>query len=272
LAERPDIVVVSNPTALHVPVALAAVRAGAHVLIEKPISNSLDGCELLGREALGRSRVVKVAMNMRFHPVLRQAQSIIAQQRLGRPLLGQAHFGSYLPDWHPWEDYLKSYAARRDLGGGAALTHIHEMDYMLWLLGAADDAHGFASRRSPLGTEVDEACGLVILHTSGAVSTITLSLAQKPASRRVEIFCDHGCLSLDLIEHSWSLQPTNGDAESGSADGVFQVDETYRIQASTFLEVVRTGVDSGMLPGIEEACAALRVSLSVNRDDRKAHD
>jgi predicted dehydrogenase len=202
--------------------------------------------------------------------VLQYAQTIIAQQRLGRPLLGRAHFGSYLPDWHPWEDYRKGYAARRDLGGGAALTHIHEVDYMLWLLGAADDARGLASARSPLGTEVDEACGLVVRHASGAVSTITLSLAQKPASRRVEIHCDRGCLSLDLLGNSWSLQPTDGDVESGSADRDFQIDETYRAQAETFLGMVRTGADYGVMPGIPEGCAALRVSLSAMNQDRIA--
>ena len=47
----------------------------------------------------------------------------------------QVENNSYLPDYHPLEDYRKGYAARKDLGGGAVLTQIHEIDYLYWLFG-----------------------------------------------------------------------------------------------------------------------------------------
>ena len=59
------------------------------------------------------------------------AQNVIDAAQLGKPVMARAHFGTWLPTWHPWEDHRSSYAARRDLGGGARLTHIHEIDYLL---------------------------------------------------------------------------------------------------------------------------------------------
>ena len=51
----------------------------------------------------------------------------------------QAQNSSYLPDWHPYENYKESYAAKKELGGGVVLTSIHELDYLYWLFGKIND-------------------------------------------------------------------------------------------------------------------------------------
>ncbi|HEY7575693.1 MAG TPA: Gfo/Idh/MocA family oxidoreductase, partial [Thermoanaerobaculia bacterium] len=91
LAQNPDVVVVSNPTSLHVETALAAVRAGAHVLVEKPLSHRLEGVESLATEARARERVVSVGCNLRFHPILRRLRELISAGTLGPPTLARFH-------------------------------------------------------------------------------------------------------------------------------------------------------------------------------------
>jgi predicted dehydrogenase len=71
LAGKLRAVIVSNPTALHMPLALAAARAGAHLLIEKPLSDSLEGVEELRREVEARALTVLVGFQFRVHPSLR---------------------------------------------------------------------------------------------------------------------------------------------------------------------------------------------------------
>lgn len=261
LARRPDMVVVANPTALHLETALAAVRAGCHVLIEKPLAHRLDGWEELAAEAARRDRVVRVAQNLRFHPQLRRLREMITTgEPLGRPLLARAHIGGYLPDWHPWEDYRVSYAARRELGGGAALTNIHELDYLLWQLGPARRFTGLELPLHPLGTDVDEATAFVLEHASGALSVATLSLAHKPQARTLEVSFTGGNALLDLLSGRLRLAWADGATREEAPPAGFTVDDTYRVQAADFLDAI-AGQPSPAAT-LEEAAHALLIALS----------
>jgi len=262
LAERPELVVVANPTALHIPTALAAVRAGCHVLVEKPLSNTLSGCAELAEEVRTRGVVLSVACNLRFYPMLCMLQEWVRTGGpLGEPISGLAHFGTYLPDWHPWEDFRTSYAARRELGGGAALTLVHEIDCMLWMFGPAERFEGIALGKHPLGVDVDEACAIVIRHRGGALSTITLSLAQKPARRTIEITFTGGMVTCDLLTGRWIIRYADGQLSEGGLPEGFDFDHTYRDQAAAFLLAIRR--EDPATVSVDEGIAALKVALSV---------
>jgi predicted dehydrogenase len=59
---------------------------------------------------------VVVGFQFRFHPGLQQVKKLLEDNAIGEPLSARAHWGEYLPNWHPWEDYRQGYAARQDLG------------------------------------------------------------------------------------------------------------------------------------------------------------
>ena len=262
LAERPSAVVVTNPTALHVPTALEAVRAGCDVLIEKPLSHELEGCDLLIAEAGRLDRVAAVANNLRFHPTLALMREwATGAGPFGAPVAARAHFGAYLPAWHPWEDYRTSYAARADLGGGAALTSIHETDYCTWLFGTVRRASGMRAVAHPLGTDVDEVCTILLSHDTGVLSTITLSLAQRPPSRTLEIVFERGRVECDLAAAAWRAWDHDGNASSGGAPAGFDIDQTYRLQAEAFLRAVRR--EAPVTVSLEEGRAAVRAALTI---------
>ena len=80
-----------------------------------------------------------------------EIHSLVGENGAGKSTLGKIIFshvenGSYLPDWHPDENYSKSYAARNDLGGGVVLTCIHEIDYLYWIFGNVSEVFSISGK------------------------------------------------------------------------------------------------------------------------------
>ena len=132
---KPAAVIIANPTALHLDVAIPAAEAGCHILLEKPVSDSLERLDILQQAAQKSGSKILVGFQFRYHPTLNKARELIQSGALGKVLTVHAHWGEYLPQWHPWEDYRQSYAARADLGGGVIVTLTHPLDYLRYLLG-----------------------------------------------------------------------------------------------------------------------------------------
>ena len=132
---KPDAVVVANPTSLHLDIAIPAAEAGCHILLEKPVSHSLERLDVLQKTAERMGSKILVGFQFRYHPTLNKARQLIQSSALSKILTVHAHWGEYLPQWHPWEDYRQSYAARAELGGGVIVTLTHPLDYLRYLPG-----------------------------------------------------------------------------------------------------------------------------------------
>src|SRR5712691_4955256 len=100
LTVKPEIVFVCNPSSLHTPIALAAARAGAHIFIEKPVSDSMAGLDELQSVVRARQLVCYVGYNFRFHPGLIRMKELIDSKFFGNLLSARAEIGEYLPGWH----------------------------------------------------------------------------------------------------------------------------------------------------------------------------
>ncbi len=147
---KPDAVIVANPTSMHLDAAIPAAEAGCHILLEKPVSHSLERLDVLQKTAEKSGSKILVGFQFRYHPTLNQARELIQSNALGKILTVHAHWGEYLPQWHPWEDYRQSYAARADLGGGVIVTLTHPLDYLRYLLGDVESLWSFNGHISPL--------------------------------------------------------------------------------------------------------------------------
>src|ERR1043165_7412864 len=98
---KPDAVIVSNPTSMHLDVAIPVAEAGCHILLEKPVSHSLDRLDVLQDAAEKSGSKILVGFQFRYHPTLNQARELIRSNTLGKILSAHAHWGEYLPQWHP---------------------------------------------------------------------------------------------------------------------------------------------------------------------------
>jgi len=180
---KPDVVFVCTPPVLHVEQALRALRTGADVFIEKPLSNRLEGVSELKAEAGKRRRVVQVGYNLRFNPGIRMLKQLVEEGVAGRILWARAEVAQYLPDWRPWQDYRQSYTARHELGGGIILDASHEIDYVLWLLGPPRELTCMAGRVSGLEVNVEDCATILLRLRSGAQADVHMDFAQRTTSR-----------------------------------------------------------------------------------------
>ena len=196
LAHHPDAVVVSNPTAYHLDVAIPAAEAGCQILLEKPVSHNMKGVDRL-RETVARTGArVLLGFQFRWHPGIQTVKQLLDAGEIGAPVSARAHWGEYLPDWHPWEDFRSGYAARPDLGGGAVLTLSHPIDYLRWLLGEMEMVSGLTSNMG-LGLPVEDTAEITMRFASGAVGSVHLDYVQRPPSHWLEIVGTDGTVRWD---------------------------------------------------------------------------
>jgi len=197
LRMRPDAVIIANPTAMHLDIAIPAIEAGCHVLIEKPLSNSLKDIDLLRKTMQKSNARLLVGYHFRHHPHFQYAHTLISEGAIGKPLSARAHYGDYLPDWHPWEDYRQSYSVREELGGGVLLTLCHPLDYLLWFLGEATLAWKKTFKISKLDIKIEDAAEFGLQFAQGAVATLHLNYYQRPPAHRFEIIGSEGTIRWD---------------------------------------------------------------------------
>ncbi|MCC7194307.1 MAG: Gfo/Idh/MocA family oxidoreductase [Gemmatimonadaceae bacterium] len=262
LAARPDAVVICNPSALHLGVAIEAAEAGCHLFIEKPVSHTADGLHRLQRVVARKRLIVAMGCQWRFHPCVVRLQELLARHALGAPRKTEIHYAEYLPDWHPYEDYRTSYAARSEMGGGVVLTQIHDYDLAWWLFGPVRSVSASGGKLSDLEVDVEDTVQADLETTTGSV-LICQSMATRPSRRSIRVDGSRATAMLDLLGGQLSVDPPVAD---GLVLQSFQRNEMFRAEMRDFLECVETGG----IPraSLADGVAVLHVALAVKESMR----
>ena len=188
---------ICTPTSRHLEAATVALERGAHLYIEKPISDSIEGVGALIEGAEKRGREIIVGFNLRFHPCLQRIRHLIADGAIGQVLGSRIEFGQYLPDWHPWEDFRRGYSANRGLGGGIVLDAVHEFDYARWLLGEVVSVAAMIDRTGTIEIETEDRAACILKHVDGAISEIHLDYLQRVYGRTCKVIGSEGTIWWD---------------------------------------------------------------------------
>lgn len=273
LSHQPDAVIISNPTALHIEVAIPAARSGCHLFLEKPISHSMERIGELSRcVALGRVKVL-VGYQFRFHPGLQQVKRLLEAGTIGRPLSARAHWGEYLPAWHPWEDYRQGYSARTDLGGGVILTLSHPIDYLRWLLGEVTQVWAITAQVSDLELDVEDTAEIGLRFRNGAIASLHLDYNQQPPTHHLEIIGTGGTIQWDNQRGETRLYRGGASHQTGWENypmpAEFERNDLFLAQMRHFLEVTKgtTTPRCTMEDGIRalQICLAAQQSQALGR-------
>jgi predicted dehydrogenase len=263
LAEKPDAVFVTNPNSEHVPVALAAARAGCHLFVEKPVASSLDGVDELGAEIERRGLVCLVGYQLRFHPALGLLRRILDDDALGKLLAVRIEFGEYLPGWHPYEDYRDLHVSRRAQGGGVVLAQIHDLDLVHALFGLPKRVFALGGKRSSL--EVDAEDTVSALLDCGVPVHVQQDLLQRPPVRVYELVGEDAKAVWDA--YAGTIAITRADAEPEVHDVAVERNELFLAELRHFLACVRG--EERPVVDLAAGVDSLRIALAVLRSLEK---
>lgn len=264
LAEKPDIAFVCNPSSLHIQTAMACIRGGCDVFIEKPLSDSIDGAEELVRAAADNKRIAMVGYQLRFHPCLRKLAETVQSGILGSLLAVRATIGEYLPNWHPYEDYRQMYAARADLGGGVVLSQIHEFDYLYSLFGLPKRIYALGGHWSELEIDVEDTAS-VLMECRASNRPLPVQLhqdyLQSPPSRQCEVIGDRGRAVMDLHALTVTIFIRGSATPDVHSFSGFERNQLFIDQTIHFLECVK--VRRRPLVDLNDGMQSLRMALAV---------
>ena len=269
-------VVIANPTSLHLDVAIPAAEAGCHILLEKPISDDLVRVDELRKAAQKSGSRILVGFQFRYHPTLNKARELIQEGVLGKILSFHSHWGEYLPNWHPWEDYRESYAARADLGGGVIGTLTHPIDYIRYILGEVEEMRAFSGHVSPLKlTGVEDVGEMALKLRSGAIGGVHVNYFQRPPDHRLEIVGTCGSLrwnNADGVLHHDSMPDEFGTWRANPAKSIhkdyflpdgFERNHLFLEQMRHFIAVAEG--DAEPICALEDGVRAVELVLAAKK-------
>ncbi len=145
--ERPDGAIIATPNAQHTAVAVACAVRGVHILVEKPIADTLAQAQCLIAAARDGGIRVLVGHHRRHNPLVQQARDLVRGGTLGK-LLGFSVLWTLLKP----EEYFRVAWRRARPGGGPLLINlVHDLDALRYLVGEIESVHAFTSSALVLG-------------------------------------------------------------------------------------------------------------------------
>ena len=255
-----DAVIVCTLNSALAPLALAAIRAGKHVLVEKPGAISTAQADELIAAADAAGVRVRVGFNHRFHPALQKAREVFESGALGPLMFIRGRYG------HGGRiGYDREWRADPKLSGGGELIDqgVHLIDLAGWFLGDFASIEGHATT-SFWDMPVDDNAFLNLRTAAGQTAWLHVSCTEWKNLFSFEIYGRTGKLHLEGLGGSYGVErltfykmlPEMGPPET-TAWEFPRGDDSWRIEIAEFIADIRTGREPQ--PGLREARAALAV-------------
>ncbi len=229
-----DCVVVCVPAHLHVSMALRALDAGCHVLIEKPLCLKVEEAETMAAAARATDLVTAVAYTYRSMPFMQDLREAVLRGDIGPVRCAVAVSGQHFPLYRP--DYREIYYRSHETGGGAlrdGLTHV--LNYLQWVLGLETSVYSAAEHLVLPGVEVEDTVVVVCRYPGAGLATLSLNQFQWNNDALIELAGEKGTLRYRAAEQALSLYR---DEQWHTTQYHSERDDYYVNQAHNFLDAV----------------------------------
>lgn len=224
--DHPDVnvVVVATPNAFLKEVAVAAMEAGKHVLIEKPMGRNLAEAEAMAAVSARTGKKLKIGFNHRYHPGLFRAHELFRAGTIGEIINIRARYGH---GGRP--GYEKEWRGSKELAGGGELTDqgVHVLDLIQWFAGVPQDVFGFVQTAVwPLDPLEDSAFALMRFG-SGAIAQFHTTWTQWKNLFSFEVFGKKGSLVVEGLGRSYGPETLTVSLRKPQGGAPLQEKTTY---------------------------------------------
>lgn len=244
-AEHPDVVHICTPPGAHRDQALAALTAGAHIVVEKPPAPSLDELDQMRSAAASVDKRLAVVFQQRTGTAAAHVKALLDAGALGRPLLAECRTLWFRgPEYFavPWRGKWETE------GGGTTLGHgIHQIDLLAYLLGAWESVQGRLWRLDR-ETQTEDASTATVTFAQGAVASVTTSAVAPRETSSIRIDTQKATITVDHLyghgHENWRVTPAPHISPEESASWDFpDLEERsgHDVLLRDVLDALRTG-------------------------------
>jgi predicted dehydrogenase len=269
------VVTVSTPSGAHLEPAVAAARAGKHVIVEKPLETTLRRCDRIIAECERAGVTLATIFPSRFHDSSVEMKRAIDQRRFGRLTVGDA-----ICKWHRTQAYYDRGAWRgtwRLDGGGALMNQaIHSVDLLCWFMGPVVEVRGRTALLAHQRIAVEDVALATVEFANGAVGVIEASTAVYPGYlKRIEVHGTEGSAIMeeeDIIKWDFAKKTARDKAveakmarrTSGGGGAADPAAIGHHGHARLFGDVLRA-IQKGVAPSVDghEGRRSVEVILAV---------
>ena len=204
----PDIAVVATPPHLHEPLAIEAMRAGAWVYCEKPLTGSLASADRIAAVEAETGKWCVTVSQFRYSGGSRQVEADLRAGRWGRPLVGISHTNWYRgPEYWdaPWRGKFAT-----EFGGSTTTQAYHAVDLILWLMGGDWASVSGVAETVSRPIEVEDASVASVRFASGAVASIVSTVVNHDPVTQLKVIAEKATIGLDTLYlpllEEWSVK------------------------------------------------------------------
>ena len=255
---KPDIAFITNPTSLHIDTAIRCASLGMQLFIEKALSNTLTGLAELKIICQKNQLTTYIAYNMRFHEVLIKVKELIKDKKI---LHIRTVCSSFLPNWRPGTNHLKSYSALSSQGGGIILDSSHELDYLNFLFGPLQSIRGNFGKINNVTVDVEDYANILATLKNGLIANIHLNFMSLIRERKLTIDFQGGYCIADLEDYSiiWNDDGKEDRIKFDKARNI-----AYKKQIEYFLNNLN---NQQIMNNLDEGISLLKMILQFKEED-----
>lgn len=265
---KPDVVFVCTPNNLHIDGINFGAVNNAHIFIEKPFVTDIEHYNKAKEILNDYKKVFFIGYMLRYHEQIVMIKKILNENIIGSVFSARFEFGSFLPNWHPNEDYKISYASQTKMGGGVLNTISHEIDLIYYFFGLPASIYAKKYNFSILDIDADEQCDAIFGYKDKSVS-LHLDMLQKKYHRTISITGENGKLTWDWDQNKIIIEKYNSNEVcSYYPENEFNVNQLYIDELKDFFELINCNQTRHPLD-MEYAFLNTRLLLKMHQSSKK---
>jgi len=263
-----DVVTIATPSGNHAEIGIAAARAGKHIMVEKPMSMTLQEADLLIKTCRECGVKLAVIHQNRFNQSIKHLRSAVEAGRFGKLTHGQASVR-----WNRNQDYYTQapWRGTKLQDGGVLMNQsIHNIDLLQWMLGPVDSVYGYTNT-ALRAIEMEDVAGAVLKFKNGAIGIIeaATTIYPKNIEETLNIFGETGSVIIGGIAVNrvevWEFPESQGEKQQIFAAQENDPPTVYGFGHREIIEDMIQAIQNDTLPAVpgEEGRKALEIILAI---------